>query len=190
MAVQERVIEIIKEAWGDDILSLQEINHEDILTIKKESKNKLVEICLFLRDNEELKFNALSVVTAVDYLDFPEYPAHDCRFEGVYQMFSMDKHYHLRIKVPIEDDGHPSVPSVYEVWNAAEFHEDEAYDMFGIEYTGHPELRRMFLPYDWIGHPLRKDYGLTEGQDYGINKVKEKMPGAETWKVERDKRFA
>ena len=115
----------------------------------------LKEVCLFLRDNENCYFDFLANITAVDY--FPqEY------FELVYNLTSIPFQKQLTLKVKL-DAGRdlnelPEIPSVSEVWRTADWHEREAYDLMGIFFTGHPDLRRILMPEDWVGYPLRKDY--------------------------------
>jgi NADH dehydrogenase I D subunit len=94
-------------------------------------------------------------VSAIDQLDL----GYANRFVAVYQLYSLRHNRRLRLKVPLSGDP-PSVESVTQVWPAADWHEREAYDLFGIRFKNHPELRRILLPHDWAGHPLRKDYPL------------------------------
>ncbi|GBD00234.1 NAD(P)H-quinone oxidoreductase subunit J [bacterium HR17] len=111
---------------------------------------RLVEVCRFLRDEPDLDFNFLRCLSAVDWLK-------DGEFEVVYHLFSF-RHRHelvIKVRVPRHD---PRVPSVASVWRTANWHEREAYDLMGIVFEGHPDLRRLFMPEGWVGHPLRKDY--------------------------------
>ena len=111
----------------------------------------LREACVLLRDNAECPFNYLSDVTCVDW-----YPA-EPRFEVVYHLLSIPKKERVRLKVRLEADS-PAIESVTPVWPGANFFEREVFDLFGIRFTGHPYLRRIQMPEDWEGHPLRKDY--------------------------------
>jgi len=113
----------------------------------------LVATCRALRDSPSLRFNVLIEITAADYL--PREP----RFEVVYHLLSIPNRLRLRIKVPVasnEVDG--VVPTVQSVWLAAGWPEREVWDMFGIVFGGHGDLRRLLMPEDWEGHPARKDY--------------------------------
>jgi len=112
--------------------------------------DRLVETCLALRDLPSLRFNVLLEVTAADY--FPRDP----RFEVVYQLLSIPHRARLRLKVRVAGEG--SVPTVQGVWRGAGWPEREVWDMFGIVFDGHPDLRRLLMPEDWDGHPGRKDY--------------------------------
>jgi len=115
--------------------------------------NALVATCQALRDTPSLRFNVLLEVTAADYL--PREP----RFEVVYHLLSIPNRQRLRLKVRVasnEIDG--VVPTVQSIWPAAGWPEREVWDMFGIVFAGHGDLRRLLMPEDWEGHPARKDY--------------------------------
>jgi NADH-quinone oxidoreductase subunit C len=109
------------------------------------------EACVLLRDNSDCPFNYLADVTCVDW-----YPS-DPRFEVVYHLLSIPKKERVRLKVRLQDES-PAVESVTSVWPAANYFEREVFDLFGVRFTGHPYLRRLLMPEDWEGHPLRKDY--------------------------------
>lgn len=112
---------------------------------------RIVDVCLFLRDDAEIPFDYLSDLTGVHYPDQVEAP-----FEVVYNLFSITTNERVRLKVKTAE----SVESVTSVWPAANWLEREVYDLFGITFTGHPDLRRLLLPPDWDGYPMRKDYAL------------------------------
>jgi NADH-quinone oxidoreductase subunit C len=112
--------------------------------------NRLVDTCRALRDTASLRFNVLIEVTAADY--FPRDP----RFEVVYHLLSIPHRMRLRLKVRVGNGG--SVPTVQGVWLSAGWLERETWDMFGVVFDGHPDLRRLLMPEDWEGHPARKDY--------------------------------
>jgi NADH-quinone oxidoreductase subunit C len=109
------------------------------------------EACAILRDDRELRFNFLADITCVDW--YPNEP----RFEVVYHLLSIPRRERLRLKVRLAGDD-PSLESVTSVWPSANFFEREIYDLFGVRLSGHPNLRRIMMPEDWEGHPLRKDY--------------------------------
>jgi len=113
----------------------------------------LVEVCTFLRDEPGLEFTMLSWMGGADYL--PRVP----RFECVYNLVSVRANGRLTLKVQVPEE-QPRVPSVVGVWPTANWHEREAYDFYGITFTGHPDLTRILLPEDWVGWPLRKDSPL------------------------------
>jgi NADH-quinone oxidoreductase subunit C len=134
------------------------------------SPDGLVEIMTYLRDDEGLKFNMLNCITAVDYFQpDPKKAAKagfDPHLELVYHLSSIARKHTLVVKVmlPRWKDGIegelPHVPTVSGVWRTADWHEREVFDLSGIEFTGHPDLRRILCPEDWVGYPLRKDYQM------------------------------
>jgi NADH-quinone oxidoreductase subunit C len=109
------------------------------------------EACVLLRDNPACPFNFLSDVTCVDW--FPREP----RFEVIYHLLSISKKERVRLKVRLEG-GTPVIDSITSVWPGANFFEREVYDLFGVRFIGHPYLRRLLMPEDWEGYPLRRDY--------------------------------
>ncbi len=120
-------------------------------------KERIQDICRFLHDDPALKMDHLADLTAVDYSTY----AGDAgpRFEVVYNLISTGLRHRIRLKarVPEED---PRIDTVTSIWNTANWHERETYDLMGIVFQGHPDLRRILLPEDWVGHPLRKEYPL------------------------------
>jgi NADH-quinone oxidoreductase subunit C len=112
---------------------------------------RLVDVCRRLRDEPALRFIVCLDVTAADH--YPRSP----RFDVVYHLTSPERSLRLRIRVHT-DGSEPPIPSVSGVWPSANWLEREVFDMFGIQFSGHPELRRLIMPEDWEGHPLRKDY--------------------------------
>jgi NADH-quinone oxidoreductase subunit C len=107
--------------------------------------------CVLLRDDADCIFNFLADITCVDW--FPSEP----RFEVVYHLLSIAKKERVRLKVRL-DGSSPALDSVTQVWPAANYFEREVFDLFGVRFAGHPYLRRLLMPEDWEGHPLRKDY--------------------------------
>ena len=122
------------------------------LAVRIEAKS-IVEVCTFLRDDQDARFNYLSDLTCVHYPMRSEAP-----LEVVYNLFSISRNERVRLKVSIAEGA--SVDSVTGVWPAANWMEREVYDLFGVTFDNHPDLRRILLPPDWEGHPLRKDYPL------------------------------
>lgn len=141
--------ERIRERFPDAVIAVREMAGEQTVVV---DRARIVEVLQFLRDDGELRYNFLSDLTAVDFLG--RVP----RFEIVYHLLSIPNKRRVRLKVLVED-GVPAL-SVTRVYPGANFHEREVYDMFGIEFEGHPDLRRILMPNDWEGHPLRKDYPL------------------------------
>lgn len=116
------------------------------------ARSNIVEVCEALKRDEDTPFNYLSDLTCVHYPDHREAP-----FEVVYNLYSIPKNERVRLKVDVNGEG---VESVTRVWPAADWLEREVYDLFGVVFRNHPDLRRILLPPDWEGHPLRKDYPL------------------------------
>lgn len=110
---------------------------------------QLAEVCRFLRDDPALSYEWLMCLSGADYP--PD------RIEVVYHLYSQNHDSKLVLKVQL-DRNDPKVPSVESVWRMADWHERECYDMFGVVFENHPDLRRILLPFDWEGYPLRKDY--------------------------------
>lgn len=117
---------------------------------------RLLEICRSARDEAPFLMDYCSLVTAVDR---PE----SGQLEVVYHLFSMTAYHELMLKVRVPRDD-PHLPSVSSIWSAANWHEREAYDLFGITFDGHPDLRRIMMTDDWVGYPLRKDYVYEDPQ--------------------------
>jgi len=134
-------------AWRSEVVRTAKFERGELaVEIERES---LRESCLLLRDR--LGFTFLSTITCVDW--YPGQP----RFEVIYQVLAMQSKQRLRLKARV-GDGDPGLDSVVEIWPAANYFEREVFDLFGIRFAGHPYLRRILMPDDWQGHPLRKDY--------------------------------
>ena len=127
-------------------------DYRDELTIKFDKKN-IVEVCSFLKSESELEFSWCSDVTAVDWATRKN------RFTVIYNIFSMKHNFRLRLKCDV-DESDCSVNSVSSVWKASNWQERETYDMYGIKFNNHPDLRRMYMPEEFEYYPLRKDFPL------------------------------
>ena len=121
------------------------------------AKEALIAIGEFLKSEAGGAYTFLTDETAVDY------PKRAQRFEVIYQLYSFKLNHRLRLKVLLGEG--ESVPSVAGVWPTANWLEREVFDMFGVQYEGHPDLRRILLPEEWVGHPLRKDYDILKQDD-------------------------
>ncbi len=115
------------------------------------TRSAIREACVLLKEDPACAFNYLSDVTCVDWL--PQEP----RFEVIYHLLSISKKERVRLKVRLPGDS-PVVESVTSIWPGANYFEREVYDLFGVRFAGHPYLRRLLMPEDWEGNPLRKDY--------------------------------
>ncbi len=158
-------------AWEPAITDVEVLKHKPELALLLVSNSAVVEgakfdrneltiyiertsirdACRELKDNKELNYNALMDVTCVDW--YPNSP----RFEVVYHLFSTSTKKRVRLKVKLSDLD-PSVDSLVPLWPSANFFEREVFDLFGIRFNGHPDLKRIMMPEGWNGHPLRKDY--------------------------------
>lgn len=171
MNLDELVVEKIKTAVPDAVEEVADFREERTLFIKKD---QLKDVCLLLRDDEELQYNFLSDICADDLL--PEFP----RFAVSYHLYSIPKNHRLRLRVWVEDPDE-GVETVTTVWPIANWLEMEVWDLMGINFQGNNNLRRLFLPEDWQGHPLRKDYplGYEEVQfSFNWQEVNQKKPYA------------
>lgn len=120
-------------------------------------KESLVAVCEYLKSDEGGAYTYLVDETAVDY------PKREKRFDVSYVLYSFKLNHRLRLKLLVGES--EKVPSVVRVWPTANWLEREVYDMFGVEYEGHPDLKRILLPDEWVGHPLRKDYDILKQDD-------------------------
>ncbi|MBI5836240.1 MAG: NADH-quinone oxidoreductase subunit C [Candidatus Eisenbacteria bacterium] len=139
----------LRERLGDAVLGEAEFRGEITLTLRKD---RLLEALAFLRDEPALRFDLLSDMTSVDWPERAE------RFDILYHLNSTVHGHFVRVKVRV-GDGEPC-PSATGVWGGANWLEREIYDLMGIPFEGHPDLRRILTPDDWEGHPLRKEYPL------------------------------
>lgn len=145
---------VISSAFPDDIVSSRQFRDEQTITVKK---HNIVAIAKLLRDTAETNLNYLSDITAVDLLEIAQ-PG-QARFEVVYNLYSMGTFRRFRLKAQVDEDD-ATIDTVEGVWPAANWNEREVYDMFGITFNNHSDLRRILMSDDWIGHPLRKDFPL------------------------------
>lgn len=148
--MNQRVLDKLKEQFGDAILEAAEFRGELTVVVPKE---RIVEVCRFLKYDSELRYDLLSDLCGIDMYTPVK------RFGVVYNLFSLKNKHRLRLKTFTEEDD-PKVPTVTAVWQTANWHERETYDMFGIIFEGHPDLRRIYMPDEFEHHPLRKDFPL------------------------------
>ncbi len=146
----EAIATLIKTRFPEAIVESRIFRNELTLIVKKEY---ITDIARFLKDDNELDFNFLSDLCGVDRAET------DDIFEVVYHLYSIRKNHRVRLKVSIPSD-EPHIPTVTDVWKTADWHERETFDMFGVQFDGHPDLRKILMPEEFEGHPLRKDYPL------------------------------
>ena len=136
-------------SWNAAALKEARFDREELTIVV--DRPAIREACALLKDDPACPFNFLSDITCVDW-----YPS-DPRFEVIYHLLSIAKKERVRLKVRLSNES-PVVESLTSVWPGANFFEREVFDLFGIRFTGHPYLRRIMMPEDWEGYPLRKDY--------------------------------
>lgn len=165
MNFSELTERLVAQFGTDGILQTNTTNPQPFLVVES---TLIAEICRFLRDDDQLFFDFLACMTGIDN------GLQVNTMEVVYNLTSIPYEHNLTLKVvlPRNADGEPLpvVPTVSSVWRTADWHEREIYDLVGIHFDGHPDLRRILLPTDWVGHPLRKDY--REMETYHGIKVK------------------
>ena len=160
------IVEVLERQFGDRIKSKNLTALDPFAVIEPAD---LVEVCRFLRDDPRLHFDLLNCISGVDYLEPDPKKAPKAGFEPhlevVYHLSSFrhpGQRFVLKLILPRWKDGKPGalpeVPSVTSLWRTADWHEREVYDLSGVFFTGHPDLTRILLAEDWVGHPLRKDY--------------------------------
>ena len=157
----EEIQQSLAAKFGDAVGPLQPANKDPWVEVKPAS---VVEVCAFLKSDPKLRFDCLMNLSAVDW------PKQN-QIHVVYHLFSYEKRHAFILKVKL-DRAAPSVPSVEPVWRSADWLEREQYDLLGVTFEGHPDLRRIMLPDDWVGHPLRKDY-VEEAQYHQISTTRE-----------------
>ena len=145
-------VEAVQGRFPQAVIEAVEDRDEQTLLLKAEN---LVEICNYLKNN--LHYAILETITAVDW------PERIPRFDVVYHLLSMQEQCFIRLKIQVGQrrEEHPAVPTVTGIWAGANWYEREVYDLFGLTFSGHPDLQRIMMPRDWTTHPLRKDYPLT-----------------------------
>ncbi len=145
-------VETVQHMFPQAIVETLEFHQEQTIVLKPEY---LVEVCAYLK--QELHYAFLETVTAIDW------PERVPRFDVVYHLLSLTHRCFIRLKVRVGQrrEEHPAVPSVTGLWPAANWYEREVFDLFGITFTDHPDLRRIMMPPEWTTHPLRKDYPLS-----------------------------
>jgi NADH-quinone oxidoreductase subunit C len=172
------LVDAIKEKFGDQFVKSYSFISQNQIEIKKD---RVVEVMTFLRDNTISPFNYLVDETAVHWPKTEE-------FEVVYILYSFAKNERIRVKTRIKE--FETIDSVFSVWSTADWLEREVYDMFGVRYQNHPNLKRILLPEDWVGFPLRKDYnirlqdvewvrkhlGIESGQKYYVGEARHDDP--------------
>ncbi len=158
----QRLLDALNSTLGERIASLTEALGELTLEVKAADYRAVAEV---LRDSETLGFEQLIDLCGMDYSTYGERPAGDeaqpLRYAAVLHLLSLQHNWRLRVRVFCPDDEFPIVESLIGVWPAANWYEREAFDLFGIVFDGHPDLRRILTDYGFIGHPFRKDFPVS-----------------------------
>lgn len=153
----EQLSEALKFALGSKLIKLTV--HIGEVTIECKAADLLL-VCNMLRDVSMLKFEQLIDLCGVDYADYKDGTWEGLRFATVYHLMSVSLNQRVRLRVFAEDNDFPVLPTVVDLWPVANWFEREAFDLFGIMYEGHPDLRRILTDYGFVGHPFRKDFPM------------------------------
>lgn len=167
----QQTLTALQQQFGEAIEQVVEFRGETTVVVKRAA---LVDVLRYLKDTDGLEFNFLAAQTVVD--DWPVEP----RFNVLYQLRNLSQMTNLRLKVRVPGDD-PNLPTATGVFLNANWHEREIYDMFGLRFSGHPDLRRILMPADWAGHPLRKDYPLGYEEvefTFNFDEIEKKKPYA------------
>ena len=148
----------LRSLLGERVKQVEATRGETTLIV---SAKGLIGVMRDLRDDARARFTQLIDLCGMDYRDHAVAEAHAARFAVVYHLLSLEHNRRLRVRVYCADDDFPVVDSVVDVWPSANWFEREAFDLFGIIFTGHPDLRRLLTDYGFVGHPFRKDFPLS-----------------------------
>lgn len=150
------ILEKLQGRFAPEILGTHQEKGDTTAIVRKD---KLADLLAFLKTDPDLSFEMLMDICGVDYLKTSEKP----RFEVVYHLYSLSKNHRLRLRVKVPEED-MTLPSAYGLWKSADWHEREAFDMFGFQFIGHPNLKRLLMFDGFEGHPLRKDYPMAKRQ--------------------------
>jgi NADH-quinone oxidoreductase subunit C len=149
---------ILEAALGSSLKKLARARDEITVFV---DANEYVGVALSLRDHPELKFEQLIDLCGVDYSSYKDQPWEGARYGVVVHLLSVSKNWRVRLKVSCPDDDMPMVDTLTDVWSSANWFERETFDLFGILFEGHTDLRRILTDYGFIGHPFRKDFPVS-----------------------------
>jgi NADH-quinone oxidoreductase subunit C len=170
------IVKRLKEKYLNEIVDIRQFMGQVFVSVKRE---RIIDICRFLHDDPEISMDYLADLCGVDY------PERKFRFEVVYNLYSLKFGHRIAIKALVPEDD-PTIESVVTIWRGANWHEREACDMYGIVFNGHPDLRRILMPEDWEGYPLRKDYPLKGKKDWeyrGYEELKDLHSHDDEWNI-------
>ena len=195
----EQLNDLIKQYLKS--FEIVKINHRTSITLELK-KDDLVEICTLLKETKALNFSMLIDLCGVDYLHYgvddwetskatasgfsravqkntiipdPDEEYQEKRFAIIYHLLSIEKNWRIRLRTFTGNENPPTVQSVTDIWSSADWFEREAFDLFGIHFNGHPDLRRILTDYGFIGHPFRKDFPLSGNLEVFHDDLEEKV---------------
>ena len=154
----ETLTPAIQEILGERLVSATTALDELTVVVKAEH---LLSVCAALRDDGKLHFEQLIDITGIDYSHYGDGTYEGPRFAAIYHLLSLKHNWRLRLRVFAANDDFPVLESVIDIWACANWYEREAFDLYGIMFTGHPDLRRILTDYGFVGHPFRKDFPLS-----------------------------
>ena len=158
MAMIESLKADLERVLGQDVVGLTERFGELTLVVKA---SRYAEVCQALRDDASLRFDTLIDLCGLDYRDYGDGVHDGLRYAAVVHLLSVEHNHRLRLRAFCEDDDFPILATVTGVWPSAGWFEREAFDLFGIVFEGHPDLRRILTDYGFVGHPFRKDFPVS-----------------------------
>jgi len=158
MAMIESLKADLERVLGQNVVGLTEQLGELTLVVKA---GRYAEVCQALRDDASLRFDTLIDLCGLDYRDYGDVGRDGPRFAAVIHLLSVEHNHRLRLRAFCEDDDFPILATVTGVWPSAGWFEREAFDLFGIVFEGHPDLRRILTDYGFVGHPFRKDFPVS-----------------------------
>jgi NADH-quinone oxidoreductase subunit C len=153
------ILAALTTRFGDAVEETHDFRGDHTVVV---TRDRVTDVLRYCRDASSLAFNVLMDLTAVDHSRFPG-REDGPRFEVVYHLYSITHNHRLRVKVRVEEDD-PVAPTAIPLWPIANWMEREVWDMFGVRFDGHPDLRRLLLYEEFVGHPLRKDYPINRRQ--------------------------
>jgi NADH-quinone oxidoreductase subunit C len=158
MSKLETLQSVLSSALGSSLKKLTHARGEITLHV---DADEYIGVVLTLRDHPELKFEQLIDLCGVDYSSYKDQPWEGARYAVVLHLLSVSKNWRVRLKVFCPDDDMPMISTITDVWSSANWFEREAFDLFGISFDGHTDLRRILTDYGFIGHPFRKDFPVS-----------------------------
>jgi NADH-quinone oxidoreductase subunit C len=169
------IVDRLKEKFLSEVVNVRQFRDQVFVSVKRE---KIIDICRYLHDDPDISMDYLADLCGVDYPDNRQ------RFEVVYNLYSLKFGHRLILKALLQEDD-LTIESVVPIWKGANWHEREACDMYGIVFSGHPDLRRILMPEDWEGYPLRKDYPLKSDEvEYrGFEEIREMHNNDNKWNI-------